>query len=162
MRINSASGGRFAGVCVVTPSDPDFEQRVRNSFARQDFMTTLGAELARLEPGIVDIVMARSPGLLQQHGFVHAGATMTIMDSAAGYAAFSLFAAGHGVLTTECKVNLLRPADGVQIRAEGRVIKPGKTLTVCRTDAYAVDENGGERHISTGLFTMMQVAGLND
>lgn len=146
---------------TLTPRDPDFEARVRSSFARQDFMATLGAVLAHVAPGEVDIVLPFSEDLRQQHGFFHAGATIAVLDSAAGYAALTLFPKGFGVLTAELKVNLLAPAKGPRLQAEGRVIKPGKTLTICRSDVYSVADDG-RTHVATALLTMAAREGLDD
>jgi uncharacterized protein (TIGR00369 family) len=145
----------------LKPLDPDYAVRVRGSFARQAFMRTLGVELVHLAPGEVDLVMPHRPELTQQHGYFHAGATATIADTAAGYAALSLYPRGTGVLTTEFKINLLRPAEGERLIARGRVVKPGKTLTVCRSDVYGED-GGRETHVATALFSMMCLEGLND
>lgn len=141
--------------------DDNWEQKVRASFARQPFMGHLGAELSHVAPGAVDIEMAFQPELTQQHGFFHAGATSSIADSAAGYAALTLFPPETGVLTTEFKTNLLNPARGEQVIARGRVLKSGRTLTVCRSDVYALAD-GDTVHVSTGLFTMMCLAGMAD
>lgn len=140
----------------LSPRDPNWESRVRTSFGKQHFMTTLGAQIAHCAPGEVDIEMAFADGLTQQHGFFHAGATTSIADSAAGYAAFTLFGAGDGVLTSEFKINLLNPGRGPMLVAKGRVIKPGRTLTVARSDVYST---GGDTlvHVATGLFTLMRV-----
>jgi uncharacterized protein (TIGR00369 family) len=143
------------------PRDPDFAARVEASFGRQAFMGHLGVTLAHLAPGEVDLVVPFHRGLTQQHGFFHAGVAATIADSAAGYAALSLIAPGAGILTTEFKINLLSPARGEKLIARGRVIKPGRTLTVCQSDVAAV-RDGAETLIATGLFTMMQVEGLKD
>lgn len=145
----------------LTLRDPDFEARVRSSFARQDFMVTLGAVLAHVAPGEVDIVLPFSEDLRQQHGFFHAGATIAVLDSAAGYAALTLFPKGFGVLTAELKVNLLAPAEGPRLQAEGRVIKPGKTLTICRSDVHSVADDG-RTHVATALLTMAAREGLDD
>src|SRR5690606_19566958 len=123
------------------PADPDYETRVRESFARQAFMRTLGVELVHLAPGEVDLSVPFRADLTQQHGYFHAGVTASIADSAAGYAALSLYPKGTGVLTTEFKINLLRPAQGERLIARGKVIKPGRTLTICQSDVYA--EAGG-------------------
>lgn len=143
------------------PRDPGWEARVRASFARQPFMVLLGAQIVRLAPGAVDIAMAHRPDLTQQHGFFHAGATASIADSAAGYAALSLYPSGTGVLTTEFKINLINPARGERLVARGRVIKPGRTLTVCRSDVYGI-EDGAESHVATALLTMICLEGLDD
>ena len=124
-------------------------------------MGHLGVELAHLAPGAVDLVVPFQQKLTQQHGYFHAGVTATIADSAAGYAALSLFAPGTGVLTTEFKINLLAPARGEKLIARGRAIKAGRTLTVCQSDVAAVSD-GVETLIATALFTFMQVEGLED
>ncbi|WP_417688850.1 PaaI family thioesterase [Roseibium sp.] len=146
---------------LLTPKDPDWEARVRSSFARQPFMATLGARMTHLAPGAVDLEIELRDDLTQQHGYFHAGATSSIADSAAGYAALSLFPAGSGVLTSEYKINLLNPAKAPTLVARGRVIKPGRTLTIARGDVYGLEENG-QVHVATGLFTLMCLEGLND
>lgn len=143
------------------PRDPNWEARVRASFSRQPFMAHLGATIAHLAPGEVDLVMPYKAELTQQHGFFHAGGTASIADSAAGYAALSLYPAGTGVLTTEYKINLLNPARGDRLVARGRVIKPGRTLTVCRGDVYGVAD-GKETHVATALFSMICLEGMED
>jgi uncharacterized protein (TIGR00369 family) len=145
----------------LEPRNPEFDGRVRANFAAQSFMRLIGAEIAHLVPGEVDLVCNRRDDLLQQHGYFHAGVTSSIADSAAGYAAFSLFEAGSDVLTTEYKINLVAPGSGDRLIARGRVIKPGRTLTVSKADVFAVT-GADEVLIATGLFTMMQMAGLKD
>ncbi len=143
------------------PRDPNWESRVRASIARQAFMATLGVEVERLAPGEVDLALPFRPDLTQQHGFFHAGTTTTIVDSAAGYAALSLYPKGTGVLTTEFKLNLLNPGRGERLVARGRVVKPGRTLTVCRGDVYGIEADR-ETHVATGLFSMICLEGLDD
>jgi uncharacterized protein (TIGR00369 family) len=140
------------------PRDPGFERRVRENFARQTFMSTLGAELRGVRPGEVVIEMAPREALTQQHGYVHAGAVTSIVDSACGYAAYTLMPAGSEVVSVEFKVNLLAPARGELLIAEGRVLRAGRTLTVCQGDVFA--QTGGERrHVATMVATMMQIGG---
>ena len=140
------------------PADPDFERRTRESFARQGIMAHLGATLESVAPGRVEIALAFAPQLSQQHGFFHAGVISTIADSAGGYAGFTLFPAEAGVLTVEFKINLMAPADGERAIAVGEVIRSGRTLTVCRLDAFV--EKGGKRtQCATGLQTLMSVVG---
>lgn len=143
------------------PRDPDWEGRVRRSFARQSFMALIGCTLQRLAPGECDLALPRRDDLLQQHGFFHAGGTTSIADSAAGYAALTLFPPATGVLTTELKINLLAPGRGERLVARGRVIKAGRTLSVCRSDVYGIDGDD-EVHVATALLTMMAVGGLED
>ena len=145
----------------LTPADNNFAQRVRESFGRQTIMALIGAELSRVEPGLVEIQLPHRPDLCQQHGFFHAGVTSTIGDSAGGYAAFTLFPADASVLTTEFKINLLAPAAGERLRAIGRVIKPGRTLTICDVDVFAVS-GGREKLCAKLLQTLMTMHGKPD
>src|SRR5579863_4900183 len=124
-----------------SPKEPDFEGRVRTSFARQQVMQTLGIQIARLEPGEIELTMPYALAYTQQHRFVHAGIITTALDSACGYAAFSLMPAGAEVLTVEFKTNLIAPAKGQRFTFRARVVKPGRTLTFC--DAYAFATTDG-------------------
>lgn len=139
------------------PQDPDYERRVRDSFARQRVMETIGATLLRVAPGEVDIALSFRDDLTQQHGFLHAGIVATILDSACGYAALSLMPPETGVLTIEYKVNLLAPASGARMIARGRVTRPGRTITVSAGDVYAVGEDGEEKLVATLLATIMTI-----
>ena len=151
----------MTGSPVFEPRNPDFAARVRDSFARQGFMSHIGARLTRVDPGAVDIELEFAEHLTQQHGFFHAGTTGAIADSAAGYAAFTLFDADSSVLTVEYKLNLVAPADGERLLAKGRVVKPGGRLTVCKADVFAV-KDGTENLIATAMLTMMRMAGMSD
>jgi uncharacterized protein (TIGR00369 family) len=141
--------------------DPNFEARVRASFARQGIMRLIGAELTRVEPGAATIELPHRADLTQQHGFFHAGMTATIADSAAGYAAYSLFPAGSSVLTVEFKINLIAPADGERLVATGRVKKPGRTLTVCEFEVVAL-KGGKPTLCALGLETLILLADRRD
>ena len=121
-------------------------------------MGHLGAVLDSVAPGRVQISMPFRPELSQQHGFFHAGMIATIADSAGGYAGFTLFPADAGVLTVEFKLNLMAAADGERALAVGEVIRSGRTLTICRIDAF-VDKGGKRTHCATGLQTLMSVVG---
>jgi uncharacterized protein (TIGR00369 family) len=120
------------------PTDPDFAARIRASFARQGFMCMLGAELTVVEPGYCEICLPFRDDLGQQHGYFHAGAMAAVADSAGGYAAYTLMGARDSVLTVEYKVNLLAPGRGEEVVARARVVRPGRTLTVCQVDVFAV------------------------
>jgi uncharacterized protein (TIGR00369 family) len=120
-----------------TPQNPEFATAVRASFGRQSFMATLGATIDRLEPGAVDLRLPYSPGLCQQNGYVHAGAIASVADSANGYAACTLAPPGTDVLAVEFKINLLAPARGSHFIVSGRVVRPGRTLTVCLAEVFA-------------------------
>ena len=139
--------------------DPDYEERVRASFARQAAMATIGAELTLVTPGIVEIEMPFSAALTQQHGFLHAGVISTALDSACGYAAFSLMPEQASVLTIEFKVNLLAPGRGDRFLFRGSVTKPGRTIIVADGQAYAYNANGEARLIATMTGTMMTMTG---
>lgn len=141
------------------PRCTDYASRVSDSFALQGAMHTLGACLARVAPGAVDIEFAWSPAITQQHGFVHAGMLAAALDSACGYAGLSLMAADAGVLTIEFKINLLAPAQGARFRMEGRVLKPGRMITVCEGRALAIDEQCREKLVATMGCTLMAITG---
>jgi len=144
-------------VLVLTPRDPDFEQRVRASYARQAAMATLGARLARVEPGHVVIELPFRADLTQQHGFLHAGVVTSVMDSACGYAALTLMERDAAVLSVEFKVNLLAPARGELFRASGRVVRAGRTLTVVAGELRAVEAAGEGALVAMMTGTMMAV-----
>ena len=130
--------------------DPGYAQRVRASFARQGAMTLIGALMTDLAPGYCAISVVPRPEILQQHGYVHAGIVATLVDSAGGFAGFTLFPADSSVLTVEFKLNLLAPAIGDRLVAEGFVVKPGRTLVITRGEVHA--ERDGKRT----LVAMMQ------
>lgn len=146
---------------ALQPGDPDWETKVRESFSRQGIMTTLGAELTQVEPGLVEIAVDFRDGLSQQHGFFHAGVTSTLMDSAGGYAAFSLFPADSSILTVEFKINLLAPAEGERLLARGRVYKPGRTLTLCDVEGFVIGPKG-QRICAKMQQTLMRIDGRAD
>ncbi|MCK9918816.1 PaaI family thioesterase [Microbacteriaceae bacterium K1510] len=147
---------------AMTPSD--IEARIRESFAKQTIMQTIGAEVLAVRAGEVEIVLPFSDKVLQQHGFVHAGAVATIADSACGYAGLSVMPADAAVLTTEFKINLLSPAKGDRLRAVGRVIRNGKTLVVTLGEVFA-ETGGTSKQVAMITATMMVVStgtGLRD
>ncbi|CAN5699462.1 PaaI family thioesterase [soil metagenome] len=141
----------------TSPSDSQFRERVRQSFSRQVLMSYIGATLQSVEPGEVAIALKPSVNLTQQHGYLHAGVVTSIVDSACGYAAYTLMPAEADVVSVEFKVNMLAPAVGDSFIARGRVIRAGKTLTVCQGDVYA-SSAAGERHVAMMVATMMRVA----
>ena len=140
------------------PQDPDFEQRVRDSFARQRVMAFLGAELCEVQPGRCTIRLPFRDELTQQHGYFHGGVIGTIADSAAGYSGFSLMPTEASVLTVEYKLNLLAPGDGEYLEARGEVVRPGRTLVVARADVVAC-RSGRETPCATLLQTLMTMRG---
>ncbi|MGH8831647.1 MAG: PaaI family thioesterase [Polaromonas sp.] len=143
------------------PQDSGYAARVRDSFARQGAMATIGATLAAIEPGRVVIELDWAPALTQQHGFLHAGMVATALDSACGYAGFTLMPAEAAVLTIEYKINLLAPAKGQRFRMVGTVVKPGRTVTVAEGRAYALDD-GKEKLVATMGCTLMAVTGRDN
>jgi uncharacterized protein (TIGR00369 family) len=143
------------------PQDPGYESRVRESFARQQVMHTLGANLSLVEPGVVEIELPYRADLTQQHGFIHAGVVASVLDSACGYAAYSLMPADAAVLSIEFKVNLLAPAKGDVVKARAEVKRAGRNVTVCVADAFAITD-GQSKVVATMLATMMCILGRND
>ena len=142
----------MTGVYIVR--DAEFESRVRESFRRQTLMQTLGAVLVRVAPGEVEIELPFSSALCQQNGLLHAGAISSIADTANGYAALTLCAPGVDVLAVEFKINLVAPARFRRFVASGRVLRPGRTLTVCLADVVGV--SGDERPlVATMLSTII-------
>jgi uncharacterized protein (TIGR00369 family) len=134
---------------------PDgYETRLRESFARQAAMRTIGAEIAHVGPGEVDLRMAHRDDLTQQHGFIHAGIISALADSACGYAAYTLMPPDAGVVSVEFKVNLVAPAAGEAFVARARVKKAGRTITVCTADVFAI-RDGQERMVATMQGTFM-------
>ncbi len=136
----------------------NYELRVRESFSKQNLMKTIGASLTRVLPGEVDILLKFRHDLTQQHGFIHAGVVAALADSACGYAALSLMPPDAAVLTVEYKINLLSPALGESLLACGKVTKPGRTLTVCSGDVFAL-KDGEKKLVATMIATMMSVRG---
>lgn len=133
---------------MFTAVDPFYENRVRQSFARQGAMKLIGAQLTRVEPGMVDVTLAYRPDLSQQHGYLHAGILSTIVDTAGGYAGYTLFPADSSVLTVEYKLNLLAPGEGELFVAQGRIVKPGRTLCIVQGEVYA---SSGDRRTLCAL-----------
>lgn len=122
-------------------------KRIEDSFAAQGLMATIGARLALVEDGEVHIELPFSSTLSQQHGYLHAGATTSIVDSACGYAALTKAPEGFEVVAAEFKLNLLRPALGLRFLAIGKVVNAGKLLTVCTGEVRAFPEAGGEHKV---------------
>ncbi len=139
---------------MTTPRDSDFERRVRESFVRQKFMATLGATLDVVRAGEVHIAFSHREELTQQHGYLHAGVLASVADSACGYAALSLMEPGAGVLSIEFKINMLAPAVGTRFVAIGRVVRSGRTITVCTGEVRAED---GTSPVAMMQATMMAV-----
>ena len=134
----------------MSPADPHFASRVRESFGRQKAMALIGASLKSVEAGAVEIALPYRDDLTQQKGFIHGGILGMIADTACGYAAFSLMPAGGSLVTVEYKMNILKPGRGALV-AQGKVIRPGRTLTVARAEVYADDGS----HVATMLQTLM-------
>jgi uncharacterized protein (TIGR00369 family) len=141
--------------------DPAFERRVRDSYARQPAMALIGAVMTRVEPGLVEIELPFRADLCQQNGYIHAGITSAIADSAGGYAGFSLMPAGSDVLTVEFKINLLAPAGGDRLVATGRVVKPGRSLFICEISVDAI-RDGEITPCAHGLQTLMCILPRSD
>ena len=147
----------------MQPADPDYERRTRDSFARQPAMATIGIAIEEIAPGRVVLAMPHRADLTQQHGFQHAGVVATGLDTACGYAAFTLMSVDAGVLTIEFKVNLLAPARGPRLTFEGAVTKPGRTISVVDGRAWESAAGGNERKlVATMTATVMTITGRAD
>ncbi|MFL6623555.1 MAG: PaaI family thioesterase [Sulfurifustis sp.] len=146
---------------TFTPVDPDFETRVRASFGRQEAMKTLGVSVTRIAPGAIEFAMDHRHALTQQHGFIHAGIIATALDSACGYAAFTLMPSDSSVLTVEFKINLLAPAKGERFRFNANVVRAGKSITVCHGEAYALNGDSAKL-VATMTGTLMAVFGRDE
>jgi uncharacterized protein (TIGR00369 family) len=136
--------------------DPDFATRVRSSFGKQGVMKTLGASLIKLVPGEAVIEFPYDSSWTQQNGYIHAGVITTVVDSACGYAAYTLMPADSNVLTIEYKVNFMSPAQGETFKGVGKVLKAGRTITVCTGEVIAV-AGDTEKVVATMQATMMTV-----
>lgn len=143
------------------PLDPNYQMKVRESFAHQQFMSFIGAKLVEVRPGYCEIHLPYKKELSQQHGFFHAGVIGTIADNSGGYAAYSLMAADSLVFTVEYKLNLIAPGEGDLLIGRGQVIRPGRNLTVCRTEVFVV-KNGVEKLCATSLMTLMEMVSKVD
>jgi uncharacterized protein (TIGR00369 family) len=144
-----------------TPKDSEYFTRVHESFQRQKFMETIRAKLIKIEPGSCEIHIPYHINLTQQHGFFHAGIVGTIADNAAGYASFSLMDKHSSILTVEFKLNLLAPADGELLIGRSKVLKYGKTLTICRSDILIV-KDGTEKLCAASQSTLMELSNKSD
>jgi len=141
--------------------NPDFEPMLRDSFAKQGIMGHIGAEMGAVSAGRCEIKLPYSDDLSQQHGFFHGGIVGTIADSAGGYAGFSLMAVGDGILTVEYKLNLMAPADGEMLIARGKVVRPGRSLTVASAEVFVV-KDGREKVCAVMQQTLMRIVGRAD
>jgi uncharacterized protein (TIGR00369 family) len=143
------------------PPDPHYAARVRASFDRQSAMRLIGARMTRIAPGACTIELPYRDDLTQQHGYIHAGIVSMIIDSAGGYAGFTLFPAEASVLTVEYKLNLVAPATGERLVADASVVKPGRTLVITRGEVYA--ERAGARTLCAIMQqTLIVLAGKTD
>ncbi len=143
------------------PRDPNFVAKVQDSFQRQKFMEFIGAELGTVQPGYCEIRLPYQDSLTQQHGFFHAGVIGTLADNAAGYAGYSLMEPDASVLTVEFKLNLLAPGKGEALVVKANVLKSGKTLTVCRSNVYAITD-GQEKLCAAAQVTLIQLMDTKD
>jgi uncharacterized protein (TIGR00369 family) len=158
---NPAAGPSSMDARAFDPPTTDYAQRVRQSFARQGAMRTLGAALVEVKPGYCAIELVPRPELSQQHGYVHAGVIGAIADSAGGYAGFTLFPDDATVLTVEFKLNLLAPARGDKLVAEGLVVKPGRTLVITRGEVHA-EREGVRTLVALMQQTLIVMRGTTD
>lgn len=141
-----------------TATDVGYRNKVAESFQRQEVMKTLNVSILDIRPGEIEIEFPYQKSLTQQHGFIHAGIVSTVLDSACGYAAFTLMPEDAAVLTIEFKINLLSPAQGDRFRAVGKVKKAGKNITVTEGELFAITKDG-EKLVASMVGTIMAVYG---
>jgi uncharacterized protein (TIGR00369 family) len=151
----------MAQAASFQPCDAEYARRIQDSFDRQGLMQHLGARLAEVAPGLVEITVPFRQELTQQHGYFHGGVSGAIADTACGYAAYTLMPADSTVLTVEFKMNLLAPAEGEQLVARAHVVRSGRTLKICAADVYA-RKSDAEVHCATLLATIMCLPGKSD
>lgn len=137
-------------------ADDDYEAKVTESFNRQEIMKTLNASILTIQPGIVELEFPYQTSLTQQHGFIHAGIISTVLDSACGYAAFSLMPKETAVLTVEFKINLLSPAKGKLFKAVGKVKKSGRNISFTEGELFATLD-GRQKLVATMTGSIMSV-----
>lgn len=143
------------------PKNKEFRKKVQESFDRQKFMDLIGAELVQIKPGYCEIKVLFNESLTQQHGFFHAGVISTLADNTAGYAAFSLMEADSSILTVEFKLNLIAPGKGDALIGKAHVIKNGRTLTICRSEIYAI-QDGNSTLCAAGQSTLIELKHKSD
>lgn len=139
----------------------NFEDKIKDSFARQKFMNFIGGKVVKVEDGFCEIHLPFKEELTQQHGFFHAGVISTLADNAAGYAAFSKMDENSSILTVEFKLNLMSPGDGEMLIAKAKVLKSGKSLTICRADVFVI-KNGKEKLCAAAQSTLIQLHNQDD
>jgi uncharacterized protein (TIGR00369 family) len=141
--------------------DPDYQTRIRESFARQGFMNLIGAEISALEPGICEVAVNFRPDLTQQKGYFHGGIMGSLADTACGYSAYSLMAAEDSLLTVEYKINITGPGDGERLIARANVAKAGRRLTICEGRLY-IEKAGLRKECGLVMATMMRLPQTSD
>lgn len=132
----------------------DFRERVTTGFAKQGFMSTIGAGIRDIQPGSCSVVVPYSARLTQQHGFFHAGVTATLADNAAGFAAYSLMHGDEQPLTAEFKISLVAPARGDELVAKAKVLKSGRRLKFVNVEVFAIQEER-ENLVAAALATIV-------
>jgi uncharacterized protein (TIGR00369 family) len=147
-----------SGVVRFTPRNPAWEQRSREIFERQSFMRMIGARMANLAPGVCDLELPYRDDLCQQNVYLHGGVITSIADTSCGIASSTLMPAEAGILSVEFKYNMMAPAAGECFIARGRVVRPGRTLTIAESFVFAV-RDGAEHEIGRMLATMMFLEG---
>ena len=150
--------GPREGVARFEPRNPAWEKKSREIFERQSFMRMIGARIAVLAPGICNLELPYRDDLCQQNVFLHGGVITSIADTSCGIASSTLLSPEAGILSVEFKYNMMAPAAGERFIARGRVIRPGRTLTIAESAVFAV-KDGVENEIGRMLATMMFLEG---
>ncbi len=116
--------------------DPDYEKKVLECFRRQKFMKFIGAELLRVLPGFCTLQLKYREKMALDPSCFHPGVIGALADSAGEFAALSLLPPDSSLATTEYILNLLAPAQGDVLVAHAKVVKSGRTMTVCTSEIY--------------------------
>ena len=145
----------------LEPKFINYRQKIEDSFNRQGFMKLIGAKLVDVQVGYCEIEVPYRKDLTQQHGFFHAGVISTIADNTAGYAAFSVIEESSSILTVEFKLNLMSPGDGEKLIGKSKVLKHGRTLTICRSEVY-VEKEGVKKLCAAAQSTLIELKNTSD
>jgi uncharacterized protein (TIGR00369 family) len=137
-------------------SESEIRQLFEGVMARQPFIRALGVHLVEFGPGRCVLGLALRADHMQHGGSAHGGVLGTLADNAAGAAASTVMPAGFAAVTAEYRISFLAPAIGEALRAEGQVLRPGRSIVHTKADVFALPRAGEpRRHVATLLATMV-------
>jgi uncharacterized protein (TIGR00369 family) len=144
----------------LQPLNPNFKETIKHKLEGQHFMHLIGFDITRIDCGIIEGEMLLEQKHLQQFGFVHGGATSTILDITMGFAAYSVVPEGKGVVTANITIDFLNPGEGDKIIAIGEVEKAGNRIVFTRGKVFT--EKDGKRKIIASARSVMAVVDVVD